>query len=60
MKNIMHTLKFLFVGFLLLVFNASCSNETTSDEDITENILDTSKVFEAFDVAYGDAERQKI
>ncbi|GAL72573.1 hypothetical protein JCM19302_2828 [Jejuia pallidilutea] len=56
----MHTLKFLFVGFLLLVFNASCSNETTSDEDITENILDTSKVFEAFDVAYGDAERQKI
>lgn len=60
MKNIMHTLKFLFVGFLLLVFNASCSNETTSDEDITENILDTSKVFEAFDVAYGDAERQKF
>ncbi|GAL67875.1 alpha/beta hydrolase [Jejuia pallidilutea] len=56
----MHTLKFLFVGFLLLVFNASCSNETTSDEDITENILDTSKVFEAFDVAYGDAERQKF
>ncbi|PQV47841.1 acetyl esterase/lipase [Jejuia pallidilutea] len=60
MKNIMHTLKFLFVGFLLLVFNASCSNETTSDEDITENILNTSKVFEAFDVAYGDAERQKF
>lgn len=56
----MHTLKFLFVGFLLLVFNASCSNETTSDEDITENILNTSKVFEAFDVAYGDAERQKF
>jgi len=56
----MNTLKFLFVSILFIIFHSSCSNETTDEAEILNDALDTSKVYEALNIAYSAAERQKF
>jgi len=55
----MRLLKLLFVGALYLSLYTACSNDATDVTEIAnEDTLDTSVIYEAFDVAYGTDARQ--
>ncbi len=56
--------KLLFINFLCVLLSVACSNNSPSDTSETTSseieILDTSTPYEALDVSYGPAERQKL
>lgn len=52
--------KLFYVVILFTGLFFGCSNETADNGDSPSDILDTSKVYEAQDVAYGTEERQKF
>lgn len=55
----MKIVKLCFVSILFVCLNTGCSNET-ADAEISDNALDTSKIYEELNIPYGADERQKF
>lgn len=56
----MKILKLLFVSILFVGINTSCSNESADSPEISNDTLDTSKIYEELNIPYGTADRQKL